>query len=46
MTDKKSSWALGLRLLALLTALAIIYYWFWYLPAQSPAPTVHIEFTP
>lgn len=46
MTDRKSAWAKGLRVLALLIALALIYYWFWHLPAQQPAPSVQIEFTP
>lgn len=46
MTDRKSAWAKGLRVLTLLIALALIYYWFWHLPAQQPAPSVQIEFTP
>lgn len=46
MGNPKSIWAKVLRTLALLVALAFIYYWFWYLPAQPPAPRVQIEFTP
>jgi len=45
MADKKSAWAKVLRMLALLVALALVLYWFWYLPLQSP-PSLHIEFTP
>ena len=46
MADKKSAWAKGLRVLALLIALALVVYWFWYVPLQSPLPRLQIEFTP
>lgn len=46
MTGKKSTWARVLRVLALLTALALILYWFWYLPMQQPPATLQIEFVP
>lgn len=46
MIGKKSAWAKGLRVLALLTALALVYYWFWYLPAHQPLPALQIEFVP
>jgi hypothetical protein len=46
MADKKSAWAKGLRVLALLIALAIVVYWFWYVPLQQPLPRLQIEFTP
>ncbi|MCX7925679.1 MAG: hypothetical protein N2554_07710 [Fimbriimonadales bacterium] len=46
MGNQKSIWAKLARLLALLIALAVILYWFWYLPAQQPAPALQIEFTP
>ncbi|MGQ9658330.1 MAG: hypothetical protein ACUVV1_10595 [Fimbriimonadales bacterium] len=46
MRHKKSAWAKGLRVLALLTALALILYWFWYLPLQAPPPPMQIRFTP
>jgi hypothetical protein len=46
MSDKKSAWAKALRVLALLIALALILYWFWYLPLQSLPPSLQIEFTP
>ncbi|MCS7301159.1 MAG: hypothetical protein NZ556_06345 [Fimbriimonadales bacterium] len=46
MGNQKSIWAKALRTLALLVALALILYWFWYLPAQQPAPTLQIEFMP
>ncbi|MCS7301020.1 MAG: hypothetical protein NZ556_05650 [Fimbriimonadales bacterium] len=46
MTAKKSAWAKVLRVLALLTALALIYYWFWHLPAQQPPAALQVQFTP
>lgn len=46
MTHKKSAWAKGLRVLALLTALALILYWFWYLPLQAPTAPVQVKFLP
>jgi|GEM_PF-1957474 len=46
MADKKSAWAKGLRVLALLIALALVVYWFWYAPLQEPLPSLQIEFTP
>jgi len=46
MTGKKSAWAKGLRVLALLIALALVVYWFWYVPLQTPPPSLQIEFVP
>jgi hypothetical protein len=46
MRSQKSIWAKALRTLALLVALALIFYWFWYLPSQQPAPPLQIEFIP
>lgn len=46
MAHAKSAWAKVLRMLALLIALALVLYWFWYLPWQSPPPDLQIEFTP
>ncbi|MCX7993439.1 MAG: hypothetical protein N2651_07190 [Fimbriimonadales bacterium] len=46
MRNPKSIWAKALRVLALLITLALIYYWFWHLPAQQPPPALQIEFTP